>query len=288
MINTSFTYSEVLSKLGYSTRSANNKIVKEICKCYNLDTSHFTHSTLKDLTGLKVNRLTVLYRDKTKPSGHQKPVYWVCKCDCGNITSITTNHLTRGDIYSCGCYRNEKVKEAIGLDLVGKRFGKLTVIKDNGSVKESSGETRRTWLCKCDCGNETIVKTINLQSGDTQSCGCLVSAGENRIEFNLKQLNIEYKKEYPFIGLNTENGYPMRFDFAIFKNNNLRCLIEYQGIGHYEEGDWLLNLKIRKERDEKKRKYCEENNIPLIEVPYWDFDKINENYIKERLDEYIN
>ena len=29
------------------------------------------------------------------------------------------------------------------------------------------------WLCKCDCGNETIVQGGHLQTGHTRSCGCL-------------------------------------------------------------------------------------------------------------------
>ena len=40
---------------------------------------------LIDLTGNKYNRLTVLYRDENKPKGSGKPVYWICKCDCGMI-----------------------------------------------------------------------------------------------------------------------------------------------------------------------------------------------------------
>ncbi len=48
----------------------------------------------------------------------------------------------------------------------------------------------------------------------------------------------------------------MRFDFAIFNKGELKYLIEYQGIGHYEEGKWPLPLKIRQKRDNKKREYC--------------------------------
>ena len=64
-------------------------------------------------------------------------------------------------------------------DLTGERFGKLTVIRREGTyfapVKYSS--TRKnsnpTWLCKCDCGNYTVVLGRNLTHGGTQSCGCL-------------------------------------------------------------------------------------------------------------------
>lgn len=54
------------------------------------------------------------------------------------------------------------------IDLTGKRFGKLTAIKYVGNDR---------WLCKCDCGNETEVLSMNLRSAHTKSCGCLKGTG---------------------------------------------------------------------------------------------------------------
>lgn len=53
-------------------------------------------------------------------------------------------------------------------DLSGQRFGRLTVIKRAENSKDGGAR----WLCKCDCGNEIIVKAGSLKSGNTQSCGC--------------------------------------------------------------------------------------------------------------------
>lgn len=55
------------------------------------------------------------------------------------------------------------------IDMTGKRFGKLVVISRYGSTPNKMA----TWLCKCDCGNETIVQTCHLNAGAIQSCGCL-------------------------------------------------------------------------------------------------------------------
>lgn len=52
-------------------------------------------------------------------------------------------------------------------DLVGQRFGRLTVVKFYGKDKHS----HNLWLCKCDCGNEKIVATSDFKR--TNSCGCL-------------------------------------------------------------------------------------------------------------------
>lgn len=53
-------------------------------------------------------------------------------------------------------------------DLTGLRFGRLSVI--GKSEKRAGGQV--CWLCKCDCGNLVLVRTGNLQSGNTNGCGC--------------------------------------------------------------------------------------------------------------------
>ena len=55
------------------------------------------------------------------------------------------------------------------IDLLGKRFGRLTVTK---LLPERSKNFSCRWLCICDCGNEKIVTTQHLQHKDTKSCGC--------------------------------------------------------------------------------------------------------------------
>lgn len=54
------------------------------------------------------------------------------------------------------------------LNLLGNEFGKLTVIKDLGK-----GHKEYEWLCRCECGNETVSTTSYLRSGHKTSCGCL-------------------------------------------------------------------------------------------------------------------
>ena len=53
------------------------------------------------------------------------------------------------------------------LDLTGQRYGQLTVL----APAENIG-TRTAWLCRCDCGKETVIRTNRLRSGHTTSCGC--------------------------------------------------------------------------------------------------------------------
>lgn len=95
-----------------------------------------------------------------------KRVAWLCKCDCGNEVIVKACNLYRKDspTTSCGCtYKNTFQ------DLTGNRYGKLTVLE---RVKTDKRGTM--WKCKCDCGNTTIVSSMNLKRGNTSSCGCLI------------------------------------------------------------------------------------------------------------------
>ena len=53
------------------------------------------------------------------------------------------------------------------LDLTGEKYGRLTVL----TPAENIGR-RTAWLCRCECGKETVVLTSRLRSGHTKSCGC--------------------------------------------------------------------------------------------------------------------
>ena len=129
---------------------------------------------LVDHTGKKFGRLTVLYRGEKKLNDSK--VYWVCKCDCGNIVSKSAIYLTKTDVPSCGCYKREHLSELKLDDLTGKRFGRLTVLYRANTVGEMA-----KWHCKCDCGNEVDVFAGNLKKGNhSTSCGCYQN--ERRIE----------------------------------------------------------------------------------------------------------
>lgn len=62
------------------------------------------------------------------------------------------------------------------IDLTGKRFGKLVVIK----AAPSSPKGQSKWICRCDCGKESNVFTLNLVRKATRSCGCQQGAGRRK------------------------------------------------------------------------------------------------------------
>lgn len=128
-----------------------------------------------DLTGQRFGRLVVQYQaeDQIRPNGVHRTM-WHCLCDCGNEKDIRADGLTGGTSKSCGCLNHDgSIKTGRRIDLTGRRIGRLEVIKRMPSKIDPSGKHRGRWLCKCDCGNETIVDTTRLTEYYTQSCGCL-------------------------------------------------------------------------------------------------------------------
>lgn len=274
-------------------RSSSRSIIWECqCDCGNIcyvDTNSLTRKDGKntkscgcikkssDLTGQRFNQLTVIASDGKDKYGHPK---WLCQCDCGNTLSVITHDLTRKDgkaIISCGCNR--------AINEIGKRYGNLTVIdKDIQKTKQHSNGVY--WKCQCDCGNIVSVLGRNLRDGFSTSCGCVKkSKGEQKITEILKLNNINFCSQYSFSDLVSLKNYKLYFDFAILKNNEVVALIEYQGKQHYEVGFNMSQSEFEESlgRDQLKRDYCIKNNIPLIEISYLEFDKINTNYILNKL-----
>ena len=72
------------------------------------------------------------------------------------------------------------------------------------------------------------------------------------------------------------------FDCALFQNNRLIGLLEYDGEQHFKPVElWggEEQLKIQQQRDKNKDEWCKENNIKLIRIPYTDYDKITIEYL---------
>ena len=104
---------------------------------------------------------------------------------------------------------------------------------------------------------------------------CKKSKGEDRCESWLLDNDFTYEREYKFEDLLSPNGCRLRFDFAIFKNNELEMLLEYDGEFHYRNILEKGKLEKQKLYDSIKDAYVKEHNITLIRIPYWDYENID-------------
>lgn len=117
----------------------------------------------KNIIGERFGRLVVVARTENT----NNDVWWLCKCDCGNMKVARTTSLRSGDVVSCGCRRAELNTPH---DIKGQKFGRLTAIE---LINRRSPSGDAYWKCQCECGNITEVRKSKLISGNTKSCGCL-------------------------------------------------------------------------------------------------------------------
>lgn len=124
---------------------------------------------MTDLTGKRFGMLTVICEAEPRINGKQRIRYWKCKCDCGNEVEVRGTSLTtkKRPTKSCGCLF-EKSKQANKVNLVGERFGKLTVVKEY--EERNSKRQQRKWVCVCDCGEAVVCKTSDLTTGKRTMC----------------------------------------------------------------------------------------------------------------------
>lgn len=247
--------------------------------------------------GQKFGRLTILNRDLGEHA--EKRVYWNCLCECGKTVVVAGKRLKDGTTRSCGCLNNEvrsarlySIVEKTWKEMVGKKSGMLTIIRK--ATEEEVGDRPNHigyWYCECDCGNHHIVGTSDFTHRKVQSCGCMNSKGEAKINSLLEENNIDFQKQYGFEDLHNEQGYGYYFDFAIFSNGMLSHLIEFDGIQHYSREHQFSQSKGAFDRvvarDQKKNDYCMEHRIPLIRIPYTHFDKLSIDDLKLETTKFI-
>ena len=148
---------------GNTTRVISNDLKrgrKTDCGCVPIKT------TKKDLTGTRFGMLTAI-EDTGRREYRQ--LVWMCLCDCGNYKEIMSTYLLSGKSYSCGCTVRNR------LDITGRKFGRLTAIKELLGDERVGDKKYCTWLCQCDCGNQIKAPSTSLTRGRTNSCGCIMS-----------------------------------------------------------------------------------------------------------------
>lgn len=265
------------------------------CGCYAKERT--IKREVLDLTRKRFGRLIVIKRvaDYVSPRGTHY-IKWLCKCDCGMLVEINGSSLRYGKSLSCGCYKSERTSSARLIDITGNKYGKLTVIEIHHKTNKHV-----YWRCVCDCGNETIVTSGNLNN--TTSCGCL---RESYIASELKKYFIENynaEKEYK-ICINPKTNCYLPFDIYIPAGDNPEIngyYIEVNGEHHYKLSSWHKLSAKRNETspeeefqytrklDRIKRKFACSNGV-YIEI---DIRKLNdvskaieyiEGKIKEQLD----
>ena len=205
---------------------------------------------------------------EVKSFAYSKPkrTFWNCVCDCGNELITRGDSLRKGKTQSCGCYQKESAiktgKEKV-ISEIGNRYGKLVVV--DRTVNQSKTKKTAYWLCKCDCGNFSKIRSSHLRNGSIVSCGCVKSAGELKIIGILEENRIIYKTQFSFNDLVGVGNRKLKFDFAVFEGKNLSYLIEYDGEQHSNVRSKFYSQKMV-HHDQLKNNYIKRNSIVLIRI----------------------
>lgn len=238
--------------------------------------------------GVRVGKLVML--EKRPPRSGK--TYWLCQCDCGNQKEVRQDNLSagarglKGGTRSCGCKQSTcfinpnkglKHEDCTGQILNSwKLIKKTNILDSNRSIMYLCQSVLRPdfydllSIRHLKDGAIAQAKLANKKYNEIQLSyrePKNLSKNEQRILDMLKKANIHGKMQGTYEKCKNKNVLP--FDFII--NGNKDYIIEYDGKQHFkvvehfggEEG-----LNIRRAHDFIKNKYCFDNNIPLIRIPY--------------------
>ena len=140
-----------------------------------------------------------------------------------------------------------KVSRRTAEDLTGRRFGRLTVIRQ---LENRNNRTR--WLCRCDCGNQTEVPASNLVNGTCKSCGCLKKENQDKIQDRLHHIDgtcvefLEKRKKRK----DNKSGFRGVYQG---KNGRYRVSIGFRGkriyLGMYDDFENAVEARLEAEKN---------------------------------------
>ena len=133
------------------------------------------------------------------------------------------------------------------------------------------------------CGHKSNWIIPHNLKKDTECPICKESKGEKSVRLYLENKNIEFIQEYRFKECRCERSLP--FDFYIPDYN---LCIEFDREQHFKMkfGFDDKEFKLTQIRDKIKNKFCEENNINLLRIPYWELENI-EKILDEEFERLI-
>ena len=91
------------------------------CGCYKIENSRMNNGTYKDEIGNRYGKLTVIAKDE-EASIQKHRAQWICQCDCGNITTVSSKCLRERKTTSCGC-RTMSIGEENILNILTQQTG---------------------------------------------------------------------------------------------------------------------------------------------------------------------
>lgn len=187
---------------------------------------------VKDFTGMRINRLTVLYPFKGK-----KRWMWKCKCDCGKSVDVFANNLIRNHSTSCGCVGKEKRTKSVTTHGLGQTreygiwYQMITRCHNPSHNKYNYYGGRGISVCKGwrdsfenfyrDMGLSSLLTLDRIDNDGNYSCGkcddCLANGYKSNCRWASRELQSLNKRDTKLIEYNGEKmtlkGWSRKLNF---------------------------------------------------------------------------
>lgn len=240
------------------------------------------HSLCDECDGIEKNIIEKNIKAKFNSSNDFELLTWR-----GVKNKLTEKCLKCGYIYnrypvnvlecfnSCPNCNSGADKQKIDFNEVQKRIDN-SFGESQYKLLDYKGQLNKHNKIKClSCGLifETHMVSFIENSRGCPKCKRFKSKGEQLVQKFLEENNIKFETQKRFKECNNNLS---SFDFCAYDRNNKMYLIEVNGIQHYKDNPHFGGLETIKHRDELKRIFCENNNIPLIIISYKQLNKIND------------
>lgn len=265
------------------TYESSNELLKLECKCGNIFYRNF-----KNIRNGKFNCPTCTWENRSV--GYENVKKFVESKGCKLLSNKYINNSTKLKI-QCSCggefeirFADFKFKERYKCNNCRKKKNytyddvkKFIESKGCKLISETYIKNNEYLTIQCSCG-EIFSRKFNSFKDSKQyycnKCSCKISIGERIIMEFLRDNNIAYNFQHKF--LTCKNQKKLSFDFYL---PNYNMCIEFDGRQHFEVVNAFggeKELEKCKLRDSIKDKYCKEQQIKLLRIPYWDIKNINE------------
>lgn len=194
--------------------------------------------------------------------------------NCGNIFERYICHFIQYP-HVCPKCHPKGANQKISLETAQKRIDEVYG-RDYLVILNYSGNNSLSDIACKKCG--LIFKSVPVSLWRNRVRGCpncekTQSLGENKLQKFFRENKIQYRQQERF--LNCKDKQCLPFDFYLPQYNT--C-VEFQGEQHYKQ-DSLFWSEDTIKHDEIKRKFCKDNNIQLIEIPYYDINNIEKYFM---------
>ena len=221
-------------------------------------------------------------------SGSDKEVWWQCKNGHEWQAFIYSRNKMSGNRkgsncpYCKGYYASKDYNLLLLYPKLCEEWDYSQNDKQPEEYTPGSGK-KAWWICK-ECSHNWRTKIHKRSLNNTGCPQCKQSKGEQEVRIVLENKYIKFKSQYTFDNL--RDIELLRFDFGVLDiNKNLVGLVEFDGIGHYDKDSFgEKSYKKTKLHDQMKNTYCVKNNIPLLRIPYWEFDNVEKLLIDWLID----